>query len=441
MEKDFLTYIESVKLCKKSDRILLGISGGIDSICMFHLFRMLNYPIGIAHCNFQLRGTESDEDEIFVKNLANEFDIPFFSVKFNTKEVAKEEGISIQMAARDLRYDWFEELKQKYDYDYIAIAHNQNDVVETFLINLTRGSGIKGLTGIKPKLNSIIRPLLFASRQQLLDFLEINNFEYHEDSSNQSTKYSRNLIRHEIVPLFEKLNPKFQETLIENISKLRDTELIYKNEVKRVHQSIITENKDKKLINIEELKNLYPISAYLFELLRPYGFTSSQVTDIVKSIDGVSGKQFYSSTHRLIKDRSDLIIEENTAVKIQSIYIDHNQDSIEFPLKLEFNQCDVNEDFEIRKDRNIGQFDFDKLEFPLVLRKWQSGDYFMPLGMSNLKKVSDFFIDQKLSITEKESAWILESKNKIVWIIGHRIDERFKITNFSKTAYEIDMSK
>ena len=251
MEKVFLSFIDSVNLCQKTDRILLGLSGGIDSICMFHLFRMAGYPIGIAHCNFQLRGDESDEDERFVQNLANEYDIPFFTVKFNTKEIAQKEGISIQMAARDLRYDWFEELRQKYDYNYIAIAHNRNDVVETFLINLTRGSGIKGFTGIKPKIKNIIRPLLFAARKEILDFLDKNNFEYREDSSNQSTKYSRNLIRHEIIPLFEQINPKFQETIIENIDKLRDTELIFKNEIERIKESIFFEKEERKLINIE----------------------------------------------------------------------------------------------------------------------------------------------------------------------------------------------
>ncbi len=437
MEKDFLQFIESNNLCNPSDRILLGLSGGIDSICLFHLFRLLNFSIGIAHCNFQLRDHESNQDELFVRDLANEYDIPFFHKQFNTKKIAKEEGVSIQMAARDLRYEWFEQARQKFNYKYIAIAHNSDDTIETFLINLARGSGIKGLTGIKAKINNIIRPLLFASRKDIVEFIHKNNYEYREDSSNRSTKYSRNLIRQEIIPLFEKVNPRFRETMIENINKLRETEQVYLNSINNVKQSILLEKNERIYIKINELKKLNPLYSYTFELLHPFGFTNSQIGDIIESLDGISGKQFYSLTHRLIKDREELILEEISGTYNLNYFIESKQEFIDIPVKLKFEQIKVDDNFEICKSNNIGHFDMEKLEFPLILRKWKVGDYFMPLGMSNLKKLSDFFIDKKLSIVDKENTWIIECKNKIIWIVGHRIDERFKITNKTKFAYKI----
>ncbi len=439
MQSDFQIFIDSNKLCNNTDRILLGISGGIDSICMFHLFRQLEFSIGIAHCNFQLRSDESEQDEIFVRNLANKYNIPFFSTRFETKEIAENEGISIQMAARDLRYDWFEEIRNKYDYNYIAIAHNKDDVIETFLINLTRGSGIKGFTGIKSKSGKIIRPLLFASRNVIEEYLNKNNFEYREDSSNSAVKYSRNLIRHEIIPLFEKINPSFRETIIENISRLKDTEKVYLDNISKTRESIVREENQRTLLNLEKLKQLYPLSTFLYEILKPFGFSGSQVNDIIESLDGISGKQFFSSTYRLIKDRTELIIEEISSINEKHYYIDVNTERFESPVKLNFSKFELNRDFKIIKDSQIGLFDLNKIEFPIILRKWEKGDYFMPLGMKNLKKVSDFFIDSKLSLSDKENAWILESENKIIWILGYRIDERFKITDITKNIFKIEL--
>ncbi len=439
MLSDFQTFIDSNKLVNKTERILLGISGGIDSICMFHLYRQLEYPIGIAHCNFQLRGDESDQDELFVRNLAEKFDIPFFSTRFNTKEISQNEGISIQMAARDLRYDWFEEIRNRYDYDYISIAHNRDDAIETFLINLTRGSGIKGFTGIKSKTSKIIRPLLFASRKEILDYLNTNNFEFREDSSNSSVKYSRNLIRHEIIPLLEKINPRFRETMIENISRLKDTETIYLDCIERNRKSVFKEEDQQIFINLEKLKELNPLSNYLFEFLKPFGFSRTQIPDIIESFDKTSGKQFFSLTHRLIKDRANLIIEETSLANDRQYYIELDTDSIELPISMVFSKIELDNNFNIVNSNEIGLFDLNQIEFPLILRKWQKGDYFMPLGMKNLKKLSDFFIDNKLSLSEKENTWILESNNKIVWIIGYRIDERFKITENTKKIFKVEV--
>ncbi len=439
MEQEFINYIESKHLCLPNDRILLGVSGGIDSVCMFHLFRQLNYAVAVAHCNFQLRAEDSELDEKFVQNLASQFDIPFFSKKFDTQHIAKREGISIQMAARDLRYEWFEEIRDTYSYHYVAIAHNRDDVVETFLINLTRGSGIKGLSGIKAKSGNIIRPVLFASRAEIEEYVQNNNFDFREDASNKSTKYSRNLIRHEIIPLFEQLNPNFRNTIIENISRLKDTEEIYISHLNAVRESLIRKKDGYLLINLDKLRWLDPLETMLFEILNPYGFSLSQVKDIIRALDSIPGKQFYSATHRIIRDREDLIIDEITSTNPNNYYIDRDTEHIEIPLNLKFTNLRISDDFEILKSSKLGYFDLEKLEFPLVLRRWKRGDYFMPLGMNNLKKLSDFFIDSKLSIAEKEKVWILESINKIVWVIGYRIDERFKINESTREALKVEI--
>ncbi|MFP4023056.1 MAG: tRNA lysidine(34) synthetase TilS [Thiohalospira sp.] len=440
MIDDFQKYIAINNLCLKDDKLLLGVSGGIDSVIMFHLFRMSGYNIVMAHCNFQLRGKESDNDEEFVQALAENYQIPIHTIRFNTHEIAEKEGISIQMAARDLRYEWFEELKEKHHYNYIAIAHNKNDLAETFLINLSRGTGIKGLTGIKEKSGNIIRPLLFASRKMIDDFCQANNFEYREDSSNETTKYSRNLIRHEIIPAFESINPSFIDTMAENICKLKNTEKIYFHTIKKALTEIANEQDKKTYFEIEKIKKLEPVETYLFEFLAPYGFSNTQINDIITSFDGISGKQFFSPTHRLIKDRSNLILEEISLAQPKPFFIDESTNQTTYPIQLNLEKIEKTEDFQINTQKNIAQLDYHKLEFPLTLRKWNKGDYFMPLGMKNLKKLSDFFIDQKIPIPEKEKVWIIESGNKIAWIVGLRIDERFKITENTTQIFQLKIS-
>lgn len=439
MIEQFQNYIRVNNLFRKTDALLLGISGGIDSIVMFHLFRLSGLRFGIAHCNFSLRSDESDKDEEFVRNLADNYNIPYYTKRFNTHAFALNEGISIQMAARDLRYEWFEEIRIKENYDYIAIAHNSDDQVETFFINLARGTGIKGLTGIKNKSDKIVRPLLFVGRDEITDFAKRNNFLYREDSSNSSTKYSRNKVRHEVIPVLEKLNPNFRKVMIENIHRLKETEQIFNQTIQEKYRQCITEKSNSLLFDINELKKLDPIETYLHEFTKKYGFSSSQIKDIVSVLDSSPGKQFFSATHRIIKDRDYLIMDEISAQTGKLFYINENDLRVEYPIELLIEREDKEEGFSIQKDSKIGQFDLDKLVFPLTIRKWQKGDYFMPLGMNNLKKLSDFFIDQKLSISEKENTWILESENKIVWIIGFRPDERFKITETTTKLLKIQV--
>lgn len=435
----FQNYIQKNNLCLKTDKILLGVSGGIDSIIMFHLFRLSGYHFAVAHCNFRLREQESDEDEEFVENLAENFNIPFFNTRFNTKAIATDEGISIQMAARDLRYEWFEEIRKSKGYEYIAIAHNSDDQIETFIINLTRGTGIKGLTGIKNKSGKIIRPLLFASRKEILDFALQNSFLYREDSSNSSKKYARNLIRHDVISLLEKINPAFRQVMVENIKRLKETEQIFTQAILEKYKLVVSNLNNTILLNIEELKKLDPVETYLHEFLKPFGFSNTQVNDIVSVFDSEPGKQFITSTHRLIKDRENLILEEISVQPGKMFYINENDIKLEHPVALRIERIEIDDYFTIEKSSATGQFDLDKISFPLTIRKWQKGDYFMPLGMKNLKKVSDFFIDQKLSLSEKENTWILESGNKIVWIIGLRPDERFKVTSDTKSILKIHL--
>ncbi|MGE0089798.1 MAG: tRNA lysidine(34) synthetase TilS [Bacteroidales bacterium] len=440
MIEQFQDYIRINDLFRKTDAILLGVSGGIDSIVMFHLFRLSGLKVGIAHCNFSLRGDESDKDEEFVRNLADNYNVPFYSTRFETQKIAESEGISIQMAARDLRYEWFEEIRNVNNYHEIAIAHNADDQIETFFINLIRGTGIKGLVGIRNKTEHIVRPLLFATRKDIVNFAGKNNFLYREDSSNSSLKYIRNKVRHEIIPAFEQLNPAFRKTMMENIHRIKEAEHIINQVIENKYGLVVSQKNQSILLNIEELKKIDPVETYLHEFLKPYGFSVTQIQNIVSSFDSTAGKQFFSATHRILKDRKYLIIDELKANTNQIFYINADDTSFQYPLNLTIKKEEINSTYSIQKEPTIGQFDFDKLVFPLTLRKWQKGDYFMPLGMNNLKKLSDFFIDQKLSISEKENIWILESENKIVWIIGLRPDERFKVTKDTKTILKIQLS-
>ncbi|MFC2086350.1 tRNA lysidine(34) synthetase TilS [Bacteroidota bacterium] len=438
MYEQFIQFIEEYELVKKDQKILLAISGGIDSMVMLDLFLKSDFKIAIAHCNFKLREKESDEDAIFVKLAALNNQVPFHYTEFETTKYAEEKGISSQMAARELRYDWFQNICDENNYDIIATAHHGDDNIETFLTNLTRGTGIKGLTGIKEKSGNIIRPILFVSRKEIENYASKNKIDNREDSSNKSTKYYRNFIRHEIIPKFEKLNPDFKTTISETIQYLKETEEIYNHDVASVKKNII-ENKDGKVyLSIEKLKGLNPLKSYLFEFLRPYQFSEDNLVKIIESLDSQPGKKFYSESFCLLKDREYLIIYPFVKNIDNRVYhIKQDTFSLEEPFKLTFEQYPKEGNFKVKKDENIAQLDFDKLSFPLALRKWQNGDLFHPLGMNKSKKLSDFFIDQKTPINQKENTWVITTEDKIVWIVGLRIDDRYKITDNTTKIVEI----
>ncbi|MFA6925199.1 MAG: tRNA lysidine(34) synthetase TilS [Bacteroidales bacterium] len=439
MLKLFTEFIKKENLFEKNDKIILAVSGGIDSIVMCDLFYNAEFNFSIAHCNFGLRGQESDMDELFVQQTAHKYKVSFFSELFETKKYSEENKISIQMAARELRYGWFNWLTETTNYKYVAIAHHFDDVVETFFINILRGTGISGLHGIATKNKKIIRPLLFAKRKDIEEYVLKNKLKFREDSSNNENKYVRNKIRHDIIPVFKKIHPEFDNTIKSNIERVKDVEEIYKNEIEKVRKNLLIINKNYISISIEELKKVNPLRTYLYELLSPFNFNFSNIQNIIENLDDISGKQFLSSTHRLIKDRSELIITKINDEQKNEYLINLDDTLIEVPLKISISKAAFNKNAEILKNKNIATFDADKLSFPLKIRKWENGDYFYPFGMKNRKKLSDFFIDEKFSLVEKENTWVICSENKIAWLAGHRIDDRFRVDDKTKNIVILEI--
>jgi len=441
MLQAFKAYIKSSGLFDQSDRILLAVSGGVDSIAMVRLFKDAGYNFGIAHVNFGLRGEESDGDEAFVKNLANQLEVPLYIKNFNTKKFAAENKISIQMAARDLRYAWFEEVITEHGYNYVATAHHLDDQAETFFINLLRGTGISGMHGIMPRQGKIIRPLMFTTREKIMSFALDLNLAWCEDRSNKSRKYLRNKLRLDVFSELYKINPQFSHKLNESISHLRDVETIYDSHIAGVTADLVQHTPEGILISIDWVYEYEPHNTYLFELLKPYGFSYPVVKEIVRSLDTFSGKIFYSPTHRLLRDRENFIIQPLSTLSSdhhngEVFYLEKNILNIEHPVCLCTHQTDNITELPMGKS-SIACLDMDKLEFPLKLRKWEKGDWFIPLGLKGKKKLSDFFINQKLSLADKEKTWLVLSGDDIVWVIGKRIDNRFRITPKTKRAFVI----
>ncbi len=442
MLKAFRDFIRREKLFSYHDRILLAVSGGVDSAVMCDLFRRAGFRLGIAHCNFMLRGKESEDDEKFVRLLAKKYGVPFFGKKFKTADYAQQEGCSVQMAARQLRYEWLEETRNKNKFSFIATAHHGNDSVETLILNLVRGTGIAGLHGILPWRGHIIRPLLFAGREEIECYARESNIAFREDSSNSSGKYLRNKIRHEVIPVLKEINPSLEETFQRNIERIREAEKIFKIFIEEQRKRLVITEKNRSLISLEALKAAEPLQTILFEILRPFGFNEKQVRDVVQALPGIAGKKFYSSSFRLLKDRKHLIIEPAGKGKEKSaVYaINKNTDVLDAgDTRFFFAHKAPPFAGKISKDARTACLDGALLKFPLMLRKWKPGDSFYPLGMKKRKKISDFFIDSKISLGEKEKVWILTTGKEIVWVAGQRIDERFKITPKTGKMYMVRM--
>lgn len=441
MYQKFLDFIKQNDLSNHEDRVLLGVSGGIDSMVMAHLFLKAGYRFAVAHCNFQLRGEESDNDQEFVQSFASNHHLAFHTKRFDTESFASENNLSVQMAARKLRYQWFEELKRHYNYNLVAMGHNKNDLVETFFINITRGTGLKGITGIKPRNDYIIRPILFATRDEILSFGREYHIDYREDSSNLTVKYSRNKIRHQIIPEFQQINPRFLETVQENIERFQDAYTIYKRAVEEKKSELTFREGNDLYIDIKKLQNLKEKSTYLFEILRSYNFSKEIVHEVIGHLAAEPGKEFFSSTHKLIKDRYYLIVtllEEETASRY---YIDEWVSQIKEPISMKFNLVEDTKNYKIPRNSNVISIDYEKVQFPLMLRKWGKGDYFKPFGFDHYKKLSDFFVDRKYSLLDKERVWILTTGEKIIWIVGDRMDDRFRIEPDTRKILEITCFK
>ena len=420
----------------KGKKLLLAVSGGIDSMVLMRLCIEMKMDISVAHCNFTLRGDESDADEDFVKSQTDKLQIPIFIKKFDTKKIAEKEKSSIQVVARNLRYEWFNTLLINNDYDYILTAHHLDDSLETFLINFTRGSGLNGLTGIPQQNVSIVRPLLPFSRTEIEIFANENKVEWREDSSNASDKYLRNKLRHDVIPMLKELNPSLLHSFENTISNLQQAQSLVDDASRIVYRKVVTDTNFQKRINLTELIQLPNYNAYLYQWLEPLGFSDwESINDLATA---QSGKQIHSQNHTLLKDRNFLIVfPKQESEKTTLFLIEKDQNEIKFPLKIKF--CNV--DDISNQATNTIFVDEDKLQFPLVIRKWQEGDWFYPHGLNGKKKLSKFFKDEKYSLLDKSEAWLLCSNNQIVWIIGDRQDDRFKVTETTTKILKIKYSE
>ena len=423
----FKQNIEKQNLFSVTDKILATVSGGVDSVVLCYLLKKLNFRFEIAHFNFKLRGTESDQDEEFVKELANQLDVRFHTNSFDTGNYAKKNGVSTQMAARELRFKWFEELKKESQLDYILTAHHKNDNVETVLLNLVRGTGHKGLVGIESKRNDLIRPLLPFTKEEIVGYAKKNKINWREDVSNESNKYKRNLIRNKVIPLFEELNPNFVNTFSENISKFSEETLVLNSQLEQVSSPVL----------IEEIGNHLSPLLSIWNWIEQYGFTYSDAKDIVASMSGESGKKFISNTHQLIKDRDTLILQElDNKTNFEEIELNEVGEYKISDYKLKISLV---KEVDFSLGERVAYFNASKLKFPLTIRKWEDGDKFQPLGMKGMKKVSDYLIDTKVSLNEKEKQLVVVSDNQIIWLAGKRVDERFKVLQGLVSNYKMEL--
>ena len=429
MKDSFLKNIKDLDLFSKEDKLILAISGGADSVALACLLKDTGYNFVLAHCNFKLRERESDNDEDFVKNLAEKMELECYVKSFNTESYSKKNKISLQMAARELRYCWFEELRKEIDAKYVLVAQHKDDDLETFFINLIRGSGIKGLLGIKSKRDKIVRPLLIFTRKQIENYLSIKKQKFRNDSSNSDVKYLRNNIRHHLIPLIKDMNPSFENTLSKEVDFLNEIYKVFITNFENIKEELVEMTEKGCEIDKSKLLSIQNNKIFLREIITPFGF--SQCDKILESCRSISGKLFFSHTHKLLVDRKKIIITE--IKKEKNLFIELEEfDNLNYPISLRFRNSDQKQ---FNTNKNIVFLDKKKLIFPLTLRKWNQGDFFYPLGMNGRKRLSDFFIDNKFTQFDKEECYLLCSGEDIVWIIGHRMDDRFKITDDTKKVY------
>jgi tRNA(Ile)-lysidine synthase len=437
MLDQLLDFVNKQKLFQPGERMLLAVSGGIDSMVLLHLFQQTDFDFAVAHCNFQLRESESDGDETFVRQMAGQIQRPLFVKTFDTEVYSENNGISIQMAARDLRRAWFDELLLGTKYEKIATAHHLNDSLETAIFNLARGTGIAGLHGILPKKANYIRPLLFATRDMIAQYAAANNVEWREDRTNISTKYSRNLIRHQVIPELKKINPNLEFTFAQTSEKIAATANIFQETVSGKKSFLFQEIDGMIGIEKKKLSELPEPHLMLFELLKEYGFNYQQVRDMLVSIDHESGKVFCSETHQITMDRERIFLDKIRSREQHEKWIMRDSKAISVASRmLVFDVLDAAET-SISDDPNLALLDLERLHFPLKARHWQHGDSFYPLGMKHKKKVSDFMIDEKIPVNLKNQIIAIFSGENLVWIVGHRIDDRYKITKQTRKIFRI----
>lgn len=437
MIESFKAFVKQKSLCKPTDKVLLAVSGGIDSMVMVEAFKKANFQFGIAHCNFQLRAEASDKDEALVQAIAQQHEVSFYRIKFDTKNAADHYQSSIQMVARELRYQWLEEIRSTHGFQYIATAHHLNDSLETVLYNFSKGCGIRGLHGIPVQQEVIIRPMLFATKSDIVAFAQQEAIAFREDASNASTKYSRNKIRHEVIPKLQLINPSLLDTFKRTLEQLQDTEILFKETIHKYQKEVVEHQNGLIYIRLEPLLTHPAKATILFEILAPYGFNASHIQQLLSNKTQV-GAIFSSELYELLKDREILLIrlkkskQENIKLvknKIKKVLLNSQELVFQYQVVVPTN---------LHSPPNEALVDYNKLHFPLVIRHWKEGDRFQPIGMQGkTKKLQDFFSDLKLNRFEKEAVWIIESKGEIVWIIGYRLDERFKVDDNTKEVVHI----
>ncbi|SFC19871.1 tRNA(Ile)-lysidine synthase [Parapedobacter composti] len=431
LQERFIQYVHEQALCQPHERILVAVSGGKDSVLLAHLFAEAGYAIGLAHCNFRLRGEAADADELLVAELAERLGVPFHVTAFDTEGHAREHGISIQMAARELRYAWFEQVRAAQGYDHIAVAHHQSDHAETLLLNLVRGTGIWGLRGIQPRRDHIIRPLLFLRAEEIQAHVHRLGVIYRDDASNFSTKYARNKIRLEVIPRLRELNPELERTMAANMARFADACTVLHGYVEGLRSSLFEVRHNEWHISIAGLMALHPLPFLLYELFRPYGFTEAVMADVARTLPGTPGKWFASPAYELHIDRGKLVLRR-TAVPAPGAAIITEPGKEVYWGGHRF-AVNVTTDTAIRREPHAVQLDADKVVFPICIRTWQEGDAFYPLGMGGRKKLSDLLVSLKIPAYRKAAVPIVVNGNDdILWVAPYRMDERYKITGKTK---------
>ena len=421
-------YIETNKLLKPVGVVIVGLSGGADSVVLLYLLKRIGYKCVAAHCNFHLRGEESDQDQQFVSQLTSTWNIPLYVKDFDTALIARKRKISIEMAARDLRYEWFEELRVEIGAQAVCVAHHKDDNVETLLINLIRGTGIRGLAGMQPRNGYITRPLLEFSRQEVIDFTRENHLPYMTDSSNLSNDFVRNKIRLQVLPLLETINPSVKQSISRTMENVNQSLSVYECEINR-GKSIVYDAKLHR-ITISLLKSFSAPDVLLFEILKDYNFNPEVIREVYQALDAQSGKEFFSPTHCLVKDRNTLLIYEDRKQTNIIYRIEREDLFIKAPFRAEISVVTTPEPFSlITQNPTIAYLDANKVKYPLMLREWKTGDRFKPFGMTQFQKLSDFFINNKYTLLEKSATWLLtDVRDNIIWVVGSRIDDRYKVT-------------
>jgi len=437
----FRSFVKEQQLFTSGDKILAAVSGGRDSVVMALLLHAAGVKFSIAHCNFHLRDEESLADENFCRELAETLQVPFHKADFDTSAYAAALKISIQMAARELRYRWFEEIREEHQYDYIALAHHQNDSVETVLLNLVRGTGIAGMHGILPKRENIVRPLLFLTRNEIDEIVESNAIAYREDHSNFSSKYARNKLRLEVIPQLKELNPSLEETFEKNIARFASLETLLYSTVEKLRVELFASSDGCRYkINLEKLKQIKPLELLLYELFRPFNFNESVLKDLINTWNGQAGKVFFSSSHQLLLDRNELLLFPIDRSAKEIVKIRQGQKEVRWENSTLNSRVIPAVEFNPEVNPSTAYFDTDLLQYPLQIRSWIEGDWFFPFGMKGKKKLSDFFISEKISRAEKAEIPILVNGNgDVLWVCGYRSDDRYKVTSRTRkvTIFEV----